>query len=824
MGTALIFDGNSILNRAFYGVRPLTSPEGLPTNALFGIVGMVNKAFAQIGFKPDYAAAAFDLKEKTFRHKACDTYKATRKPMPEDLARQLPYARELLAALGITVVDCAGYEADDILGTYARQCAENGDSAFLVTGDRDSFQLISDRVTVLLASNEDTKVMTPAAINEKYGVNPEQLIDVKAIMGDSSDNIAGVPGIGEKGALKLISQYGTLDGVYEHLAEITGSTNTKLAEGKESAYTSRFLAEINTRAPVAKTVFDCAYSGADTNSLRALYTKLGFKQFLDKLEAEAPEAEKEEYLPLSQAQPGGIVYACRDGGDFYACAGGKCFKGESSGAKALLAGADELVCWSVKEIFALADELGAALTGNIADVSLMAYVYSPADNGVSFGRSALDLLGVHCAGINISLLPQMYEKLCEKLTPEMQKLYREVELPLAKVLYGMEKRGFRVDRAALERFGEEITRSAETEEQEIYFLAGGEFNINSPKQLGNVLFEKLMLPHYRKTKSGYSTDAEVLERLLPYHPIVELILDYRKDSKLKSTYCDGLAKQITADGRIHTTFKQTQTLTGRLSSAEPNLQNIPVRGDKGRELRRFFVADEGSVLIDADYSQIELRVMAHVSGDETLINAFMNGEDIHTVTASQVFRVPANSVTPEMRKRAKAVNFGIIYGIGDYSLSQDLHISRRTAAEYIQSYLDHYPRVKEYLESAKANAKRDGFVTTMFGRRRNLPEINASNANVRAFGERVAMNTPIQGAAADLIKIAMIRTEQMLAEAGLKAKLILQIHDELIVEAPESEAEAASAILREAMTGAAELSVPLVVDIGIGKSWFDAKN
>ncbi|MBR5745820.1 MAG: DNA polymerase I, partial [Clostridia bacterium] len=778
----------------------------------------------QIGVKPDYAAAAFDLKEKTFRHKACDTYKATRKPMPEDLARQLPYARELLEALGITVVDCAGYEADDILGTYARQCAENGDSAFLVTGDRDSFQLISDRVTVLLASNEDTKVMTPAAINEKYGVNPEQLIDVKAIMGDSSDNIAGVPGIGEKGALKLISQYGTLDGVYEHLAEITGSTNVKLAEGKESAYTSRFLAEINTRAPVAKTVFDCAYSGADTNALRALYTKLGFKQFLDKLESEAPEAEKEEYLPLSQAQPGGIVYACRDGGDFYACAGGKCFKGESSGAKALLAGADELVCWSVKEIFALADELGAALTGNIADVSLMAYVYSPADNGVSFGRSALDLLGVHCAGINISLLPQMYEKLCEKLTPEMQKLYREVELPLAKVLYGMEKRGFRVDRAALERFGEEITRSAETEEQEIYFLAGGEFNINSPKQLGNVLFEKLMLPHYRKTKSGYSTDAEVLERLLPYHPIVELILDYRKDSKLKSTYCDGLAKQITADGRIHTTFKQTQTLTGRLSSAEPNLQNIPVRGDKGRELRNFFVADEGSVLIDADYSQIELRVMAHVSGDETLINAFMNGEDIHTVTASQVFRVPANSVTPEMRKRAKAVNFGIIYGIGDYSLSQDLHISRRTAAEYIQSYLDHYPRVKEYLESAKANAKRDGFVTTMFGRRRNLPEINASNANVRAFGERVAMNTPIQGAAADLIKIAMIRTEKMLSEAGLKAKLILQIHDELIVEAPESEAEAASAILREAMTGAAQLSVPLVVDIGIGKSWFDAKN
>ena len=823
MGIALIFDGNSILNRAFYGVRPLTSPEGLPTNALFGIVGMVNKAFVQIGVKPDYAAAAFDLKEKTFRHKACDTYKATRKPMPEDLARQLPYARELLSALGITVVDCPGYEADDILGTYARQCAENGDNAYLVTGDRDSFQLISDKVTVLLAANDETKVMTPAAINEKYGVTPEQLIDVKSIMGDSSDNIAGVPGIGEKGALKLISQYGTLDGVYGHIDEISGSINTKLKEGRESAYTSRFLAEINTHAPVNKTVFDCAYSGADPNALRALYTRFGFKQFLDKLETEAPEADDEEYLPLAGAEAGGTAYICLEGDKLFAFADEKCFSGAKEEAKALLSGADELVCWSCKEIFALADSLGVALTEKIEDVSLMAYVCAPADNGVSFGRSALDLLGVHCSGIRISLLPRMYAKLRETLTPAMEKLYREVELPLAAVLFRMERRGFRVDRSALERFGEELSRSAAAEEQEIYFLAGGEFNINSPKQLGAVLFEKLMLPHYRKTKSGYSTDAEVLERLLPYHPIIELILEYRKDSKLKSTYCDGLAKQITADGRIHTTFKQTQTLTGRLSSAEPNLQNIPVRGDKGRELRNFFVADEGCVLVDADYSQIELRVMAHVSGDETLINAFMNGEDIHTVTASQVFRVPRDSVTPEMRKRAKAVNFGIIYGIGDYSLSQDLHVSRRTAAEYIQSYLDNYPRVKEYLDSAKENARRDGFVTTMFGRRRNLPEINASNANVRAFGERVAMNTPIQGAAADLIKIAMIRTERMLAEAGLKARLILQIHDELIVEAPQEEAEEAKRILREAMQNAAELKVPLYVDIGVGKSWYDAK-
>ncbi|MBR4799398.1 MAG: DNA polymerase I, partial [Clostridia bacterium] len=687
--------------------------------------------FAQIGVKPDYAAAAFDLKEKTFRHKACDTYKATRKPMPEDLARQLPYARELLAALGITVVDCVGYEADDILGTYARQCAENGDSAFLVTGDRDSFQLISDKVTVLLASNEDTKVMTPAAINEKYGVTPGQLIDVKAIMGDSSDNIAGVPGIGEKGALKLISQYGTLDGVYEHLDEITGSTNVKLTEGKESAYTSRFLAEINTHAPVAKTVFDCAYSGADTNALRALYTKLGFKQFLDKLEADAPEAAEEEYLPLSGAKPGNTAYVCPDGGEFYACAGGECFKGAKEDAKALLAGADELICWSAKEIFAIADELGVTLTENIADVSLMAYVYSPADNGVSFGRSALDLLGVHCAGINISLLPRMYETLCEKLTPEMQKLYREVELPLAKVLYGMEKRGFRVDRSALEKFGEEITRSAIAEEQEIYFLAGEEFNINSPKQLGNVLFEKLMLPHYRKTKSGYSTDAEVLERLLPYHPIVELILDYRKDSKLKSTYCDGLAKQITADGRIHTTFKQTQTLTGRLSSAEPNLQNIPVRGEKGRELRGFFVADEGSVLIDADYSQIELRVLAHLSGDAGMTDAFRRGQDIHARTASEVYGVPMDQVDPAMRRSAKAVNLGLVYGLSEFGLARNIGIGRWEAHDFIQRYFERYPGVKKYMDGAVRRGYDEGFTATALGRRRALPELKSPNGNTR---------------------------------------------------------------------------------------------
>lgn len=825
MGKALIFDGNSILNRAFYGVRPLNAPDGLPTNALFGFVNMISKAFNSVGGKVGYAAVAFDLKQKTFRHSADANYKANRKGMPEELALQLPFAKELAADLGLKVIVCPGYEADDILGTLSKGFSARGDECFIVTGDRDSFQLINSKVTVLLAANDETKVMDPAAISEKYGVEPKQLIDVKAIMGDQSDNITGVPGIGEKGALKLISLYSTLDGVYDHIGEINGSTRAKLEQGKESAYNSLFLAKIVTDAPLECGLDDCAYNGPDTAALRALYTRLGFKVFLDKLSETAPEAAEEVYKTLGSVGDvsGKTVYINRENGRISVFSGGECFSGDEEAAKDILSSAGRLVCWSSKEVFAFAETGGFRISGEIEDISLMAYVASPADNGVSFGKVALDILGVNSNDVKISLLSRLFEKLNEKLTPEMFRLYKETELPLAKVLANMELRGFRVDRAALDNFAAKLNSSISCEEQAIYSHAGGEFNINSPKQLANVLFEELRLPPSRKTKSGYSTDAEVLERLLPYHPIIGLILEYRKDAKLKSTYCDGLSKQISPDGRIHTTFKQTQTLTGRLSSAEPNLQNIPVRSDKGRELRRFFVADEGKLLIDADYSQIELRVLAHVSGDETLIKAFECGDDIHTITASQVFGVPAGSVTPDMRKRAKAVNFGIIYGIGDYSLSQDLHVPRRVAAEYIENYLAKYPRVREYLESAKESARRDGYVTTFFGRRRYVPEITARNAVTRAFGERVAMNTPIQGAAADLIKIAMIRAEDMLSAAGLESKLILQIHDELIIESPDSEVERASAILREAMVGAAKLKVPLEVDIGVGKSWYDAK-
>ncbi|MBQ9847892.1 MAG: DNA polymerase I [Clostridia bacterium] len=827
MGKAIIFDGNSILNRAFYGVRPLTAPDGLPTNALFGFVGMINKAMSRIGEAPSHAAIAFDLKEKTFRHKVCESYKATRKPMPDDLAKQLPFAKELSRALGLKVIEQAGFEADDILGTLSKKLYDLGIETFIVTGDRDSFQLINERVTVLLAANDDTKITTPAEIKEKYGVEPKQLIDVKAIMGDSSDNISGVPGIGEKGAIKLICEYGSLDNVYEHAEEISGAVGKKLRDGKESAYMSRFLAEIKLDAPLGCELTDCEYGGADNSALRELYKRLGFRQFLEKLEAEpveeAKEAQAEEFLSLPESFVGKTLYVAAVGEELLINCEGALYRGKDEAAR-LVSECKKIVCWSLKEALHLASRAGVELNCECEDISLIAYVCSPEDNGVSFGRAALELLGVSSSEIKVSLLPEIYEKLLEKLTPELEKLYRTVELPLSRVLFEMEERGFSVDKQALDRFNELLSRSVAEEEEAIWSLAGEKFNINSPKQLGSILFEKLMLPHYRKTKSGYSTDVSVLEKLEAYHPIIPLILEYRKDSKLKNTYCDGLGKQITENGKIHTTFKQTQTLTGRLSSAEPNLQNIPVRSDKGRELRRFFVAGEGNVLIDADYSQIELRVLAHVAGDNELINAFKDGEDIHTVTASQVFGVPREFVSSEMRKRAKAVNFGIIYGIGAYSLSQDLHITTKTAAEYIESYLSKYPGVRDYLESTKRFARENGYVETMFGRRRYIPELSVSNKNMQAFGERVAMNTPIQGAAADLIKIAMIRADKMLKEAGLKARLILQIHDELIIEAPIEEAERAEAILREAMLGAAELSVPLSVDVGIGKSWFDAKN
>lgn len=834
MGVMIVFDGNSILNRAFYGIRPLTTKDGLPTNAVFGFVNIIEKGISSVGGNPDYAAIAFDLKAKTFRHNACETYKATRKGMPDELAAQLPYAKQAAEGLGLVRLEVEGYEADDILGTLARIAKENRCECVIVTGDRDSFQLVGDGVTVHLATTNETKIFDEQAILDTYGVKPAQLIDVKAIMGDASDNIAGVPGIGEKGALKLIAEYGSLDGVYNNIDNIKGALKDKLIAGKESAVMSRYLAEICTTVPISENIEEYRYKGKNKSALYELFTKLEFKQFIERFDLTKeetihtkPEFTESDIAALTEMAAKNRIFlhiqdnviSATDGKEYIHIP-------FDEKAKPFFENEKNHICvWSVKELYHILRAKSIALTCQADDLSLLGYVLSPSDNGVSFEKLALMYLNVAVKETDVSLFPQLFKVMLKRAeSNEQDHLYRDIELPLAYVLARMESVGFAVDRKGLTDYSETLAAWIAQTERSIYDIAGKPFNINSPKQLGAVLFEDLKLPHYKKTKSGYSTDVDVLEKLRRYRPdIIEPILYYRLLQKLKGTYADGLLKVISDDGRIHTTFKQTQTLTGRLSSVEPNLQNIPVRQEMGKELRKFFVAGEGCVLIDADYSQIELRVLAHISGDETLINAFLNDEDIHALTASQVFGVPLDMVTPEMRKRAKAVNFGIVYGIGEFSLAEDIGVSRREAKEYIQGYFAKYPKVKKYMTETVEAAKRDGYVTTIFGRRRYIPELTSPKAQIRAFGERVAMNTPIQGSAADIIKKAMIDTEKALQEAGLSARLILQIHDELIVEAPEKEAGQAVEILVRSMENAYKMKVPLSVDAHIGKTWYDAK-
>lgn len=834
MGVMIVFDGNSILNRAFYGIRPLTTKDGLPTNAVFGFVNIIEKGISSVGGNPDYAAIAFDLKAKTFRHNACETYKATRKGMPDELAAQLPYAKQAAEGLGLVRLEVEGYEADDILGTLARIAKENRCECVIVTGDRDSFQLVGDGVTVHLATTNETKIFDEQAILDTYGVKPAQLIDVKAIMGDASDNIAGVPGIGEKGALKLIAEYGSLDGVYNNIDNIKGALKDKLIAGKESAVMSRYLAEICTTVPISENIEEYRYKGKNKSALYELFTKLEFKQFIERFDLTKeetihtkPEFTESDIAALTEMAAKNRIFlhiqdnviSATDGKEYIHIP-------FDEKAKPFFENEKNHICvWSVKELYHILRAKSIALTCQADDLSLLGYVLSPSDNGVSFEKLALMYLNVAVKETDVSLFPQLFKVMLKRAeSNEQDHLYRDIELPLAYVLARMESVGFAVDRKGLTDYSETLAAWIAQTERSIYDIAGKPFNINSPKQLGAVLFEDLKLPHYKKTKSGYSTDVDVLEKLRRYRPdIIEPILYYRLLQKLKGTYADGLLKVISDDGRIHTTFKQTQTLTGRLSSVEPNLQNIPVRQEMGKELRKFFVAGEGCVLIDADYSQIELRVLAHISGDETLINAFLNDEDIHALTASQVFGVPLDMVTPEMRKRAKAVNFGIVYGIGEFSLAEDIGVSRREAKEYIQGYFAKYPKVKKYMTETVDAAKRDGYVTTIFGRRRYIPELTSPKAQIRAFGERVAMNTPIQGSAADIIKKAMIDTEKALQEAGLSARLILQIHDELIVEAPEKEAGQAVEILVRSMENAYKMKVPLSVDAHIGKTWYDAK-
>jgi len=837
----LAIDGNSILNRAFYGVRPLTTKDGFYTHALYGMITMISRQAEAL--KPDYCAVAFDLKAPTFRHEMYGAYKAGRRPMPEELAMQLPVAKELLKALGYSVLELAGYEADDILGTLASMCEEADCEAYILTGDRDSLQLISDHVHVLLATNAETVDMDEARFFEKYGVSSKVFVDVKALMGDSSDNIPGVPGIGEKTALKLIAEYGSLDGVYEQLptAKHTPSVRAKLEAGRESAYLSRKLAQIFREVPLDVALDEMGHGEIHRADARRLFLRLEFSAFLKRFGLDG-----EEPVELSAAAPAAYtvvtcsvesiaekVRACEtlaldlDGEHLLLSNGADLWEVQGTCAELVpyLVG-KTVVCYDAKALYKAQPD-GALRKLDLFDLMLGTYLVNSAKNNYELSTLVSDYLGT----LSNPDLPRivyfldLYLKIREKLEEsQQQSLMETLEMPLAAVLADMETAGFQIDRAGIAAYGEQLGQVAKELESRIYFHAGREFNIQSPKQLGEVLFDTLKLPHAKKTKTGYSTNAEILEKLRPYHEIIEDILDYRQVTKLKSTYADGLLKLADENGRIHTNFKQTGTATGRLSSAEPNLQNIPVRTALGRELRRFFLpSGEDYVIVDADYSQIELRLLAHISEDTNMIQAFRNGADIHTSTAATVFGVSPEEVTPEMRKRAKAVNFGIMYGIGAFSLSDDIGVSRAQAQEFIDRYLEGFPRIDAYLKKVIREGYDNGYVTTLFGRRRYIPELLGTNKMQQKFGERVAMNSPIQGTAADIIKLAMIRVHQKLKESGLDARLILQVHDELLLESHVSCAEQAKELLREAMEQAVSYSVPLDVDIHIGKTWFEAK-
>lgn len=823
----LVIDGNSILNRAFYGIRLLSNKKGMFTNAITGFFNIYMKLIS--AFKPDGAAVAFDLKAPTFRHKKFDGYKAGRKGMPEELAMQLQPVKDLLRAMGVTVIECEGYEADDILGTLSAECDRNGFECIIATGDRDSFQLVSDRVTVNLASNKEDILYTPAKIMEVYGVTPLQMIDIKALMGDSSDNIPGVRGIGEKTAVSLIQKYHSINEIYENIdtVEVTKSVREKLVQGESDCRLSYELGTICRTAPVDKQLDNYRFTQRDEVKLAAMLTELEMFTLLKKLDigkeavASAAQQASEEREAVSAVEiddniPDFIV----TDGVLYRCIGGKAeIVPECDYCKVL---SDD----SPKRTFnlkAMLSQICFEINNVVFDSTLAAY-----------------LLNVNAAEYDLERLCSEYSVVYDTQNPartiyslncelygrvkgeDMEKLLTEIEIPLSYVLVSMEKHGVKIDRPALLSFAKELDGQIADLEQQIYICAGEKFNISSPKQLGEILFEKMGLPHGKKTKTGYSTNAEVLEGLVDYDPIIELVLSYRTLTKLSSTYATGLLKVIGEDGRIHTTYKQTETRTGRISSAEPNIQNIPVRTELGREFRRFFVAEDGYRFVDADYSQIELRLLAHISDDKAMIEAFRSGEDIHMITASQVFNQPPEWVTPEMRSSAKAVNFGIVYGIGAFSLSKDIGVSVKQADEYIKAYLDKYRGVSRYMEKTPVEAKEKGYVTTMFGRRRYIPELSMSNKNIQALGKRIAMNTPVQGTAADIIKLAMVRVYERLKRELPEARLILQVHDELIVEAKECDAQQAAQILCEEMENAVKLSVPLIAEAKAGNSWYDA--
>lgn len=854
----LALDGNSILNRAFYGIKLLTTKDGSKfTNGIYGFLNILLRLKEEVS--PDAVAIAFDVKAPTFRHEMYSGYKANRKGMPPELAQQMPPLKELLAAMGYKILEAPGWEADDILGTLAANCG-NDDFCYIATGDRDSLQLVRDNVNVLLAS---TKMGRPQSvcydrdkIKEEYLVTPEQMIDIKALMGDSSDCIPGVAGIGQKTAQDLISRFGSIDEIYANLdtIDIKKGVHDKLEADKDMAYLSRELGTIKTNAPI-----DAEYAGyvpADPDAFRvtSILADLEMYKMIERLDLRAPEKpaeEKAETVNTScyEQEDLKLLYnLLRKAGEAYFTFESGIFLFKTDNGVALVnpenCGYAEFCSdflfnkeikkytYNSKQLYAFFYDYREDIEINniCGDAMLSAYLINPSSGAYDLKRIIAEYANAELpeeeneAAFYAAYLPSAFEKMNALIEEHNQKrLLDEIELPLARVLASMEREGFLVDAEGIENFGVDLQGRIETLVADIYESVGYEFNLNSPKQLGEALFVKMGLPAKKKTKSGYSTNAEVLEGLAADYPVVAKILEYRTLAKLKSTYCDGLLKVIGEDGRIHSSLNQTETRTGRISSTEPNLQNIPVRSELGREMRKFFKAKDGCVLIDADYSQIELRVLAHMANDKNMINAFNDGDDIHAITASQVFNMPLMMVTPLMRSRAKAVNFGIVYGIGAFSLAKDIGVTRAEADSYIKGYLAHFSGVREYMKSVVENAKEKGYVETVFARRRYLPELTSSNAMMRAFGERVALNMPIQGTAADIIKIAMIRVWETLKNQCLKAKLIMQVHDELIVEAPESEAKIVAGIVKKEMENAVKMRVAMQADVGIGKTWYESK-
>ena len=871
----VLIDGHSILNRAFFGVPPLTNSEGLHTNAVYGFLNIMFKILDEE--KPDYLTVAFDRSEPTFRHQMFDAYKGTRKPMAQELREQVPVMKEVLQAMGIKIVEMPGYEADDLLGTIAGMAEVQGMDVSIISGDRDLLQLATEKVKIRIPKTKRTGTEIEdyyaADVVERYQVTPKEFIDVKALMGDSSDNIPGVPGIGEKTATNLIVAYKSIENAYAHLEEITPKrAKTNLEEHYDMAQMSKTLATIEVHAPIEFDMEAAKLTDLYTPEAYVYMKRLEFKNMLTRFSDDMSQNDLEKYFhvyheldeiqnffdgfsakeaAVSFFEEAGTVYglavAKSNQNVVYLTCGGFVTEGYlEEQVQKLCDGLDTLITPDLK---GLLKHVRVPETKNCIDTTIAAYLLNPLKNEYTYDDLARDILGLMVPS-KLDLLGKLKIKKAAEEKPEalelmvcyeaytciaaknqlleqledhgMKKLYDEIEIPLVYVLADMEKEGVRAEKAELEAYGAQLTGRISELETSIYEKAGETFNINSPKQLGVILFEKLQMPNGKKTKTGYSTAADVLERLAPDYPIVSEILEYRQLTKLKSTYADGLALCIASDGRIHSTFNQTITATGRISSTEPNLQNIPIRMELGRLIRKVFVPKEGYVFIDADYSQIELRVLAHMSGDQNLIAAYQHAEDIHRITASQVFHTPLEEVTDLQRRNAKAVNFGIVYGISSFGLSQDLSITRKEAEGYIASYFETYPGIKTFLDRLVSDAKEKGYAETMFGRRRPVPELASSNFMQRSFGERIAMNSPIQGTAADIIKIAMIRVKQRLDREQLKSKLILQVHDELLIEAAADEEEYVKTLLAEEMRHAADLAVTLEVDVQSGRNWFEA--